>query len=70
MIATGCKEVYCLISFLGYTDAGYPIKHGALYFSSLEKLRELCLWDTSSDIICIEYVSEKFNNLDFVPDNY
>lgn len=50
-----------------------PRFFGKLYFSSYEKLVEMCNWinrDPDFSVIYRELVNEDFDDWDFVPDNY
>jgi hypothetical protein len=65
----GHKKVYSVTSFM--PNGEYPIFHGKLYFSSIEKIKEFCTWKlTELDIIAEECKPLEFDDMDFVPDNY
>jgi hypothetical protein len=73
------KLVWSITSFYKKYSEEYPYFHGKLYFSSLNKLEEMCNWEQNNSendngefitIIATEFVKDTFNNLDYVPDNY
>lgn len=70
IVDIGRKTVFGLLSLCTYAGESIPVKHGELFFSSLDKLKELCPWRGEEDIIFALSVPSGFDDLDYVPDNY